>query len=132
MNIQVFYTQIIIVPPTLLFTKLSLYLLYLQIFRPNTSLKWAIYSGSLITTLFYTTVSIAQFIIVRPTEAESFVQQAVTMLSLALGAFGVISDLYILILPLFGVLKLQMSLRRKIGVVLIFMTGLLYEYDAIP
>lgn len=32
-------------------------------------------------------------------------------------------DLYILILPIAGVAKLQMPLRRKLGVVLMFLTG---------
>lgn len=45
--------------------------------------------------------------------------------TIALGYFNVFSDLYILILPISGVMGLNLRPKRKIGVVLIFMTGLL-------
>lgn len=40
-------------------------------------------------------------------------------------AFGVVIDLFILVLPIIAVLQLQLPTRRKIGVIVIFMTGLL-------
>ncbi|KAF2745750.1 hypothetical protein M011DRAFT_405812 [Sporormia fimetaria CBS 119925] len=43
--------------------------------------------------------------------------------SVATGVFNVVSDLYILILPLPAVRKLKLSPRRKLGVYLIFSTG---------
>ena len=43
--------------------------------------------------------------------------------------FNVISDLIILILPLAKVWRLQMSMRRKLGISLIFSTGLMYASD---
>lgn len=39
---------------------------------------------------------------------------------------GVAIDIYILVLPIVAVNKLQMPTRRKVGIMLIFMTGLLY------
>jgi hypothetical protein len=46
-------------------------------------------------------------------------------LTLALGYFNIFSDVYILILPISGVISLNLPARRKIGVIFIFMTGLL-------
>ena len=40
--------------------------------------------------------------------------------------FNVISDVIILVLPLAKVWRLQMSLRRKLGISLIFSTGVMY------
>lgn len=44
---------------------------------------------------------------------------------LAVGYFNLFTDFYILLLPISGVIRLQLPKRRKIGVILIFMTGLL-------
>ena len=41
------------------------------------------------------------------------------------GIFNVVSDFYILILPIPVVLQLRLPLKKKIGVSAIFMTGLL-------
>ena len=43
----------------------------------------------------------------------------------ATACFGIISDFYLLLLPIFGVWQLQMPTRRKIGVIVVFATGLL-------
>ena len=40
--------------------------------------------------------------------------------------FNVISDVIILVLPLAKVWRLQMSMRRKLGISLIFSTGVMY------
>ena len=42
------------------------------------------------------------------------------------GIFNVVSDFYLLILPIPVVWQLQMPSKRKIGVCAIFMTGILY------
>lgn len=44
---------------------------------------------------------------------------------LAVGYFNLCTDFYILLLPISGIIRLQLPKRRKIGVILIFMTGLL-------
>lgn len=45
--------------------------------------------------------------------------------TLATGAINTLIDLYILVLPIVMVLKLQLTPRRKLGVVAIFTIGLL-------
>ena len=46
--------------------------------------------------------------------------------TLALGYFNIFSDIYILVLPISAVLGLNMPTRRKVGLSLIFMAGILY------
>ena len=53
-------------------------------------------------------------------------QAAQTYASLAFGSTGFVVDLYLFALPLFAVGKTQMTGRRKLAVMLAFMTGLLY------
>ena len=43
------------------------------------------------------------------------------------GVFGLLSDVYIFILPLPSLWGLQMRLRRKLGISAIFLTGLMYS-----
>ena len=45
--------------------------------------------------------------------------------SKATGAVNLVSDIYTLCIPIAAVSKLQMSMRQKIGIILIFMTGIL-------
>lgn len=53
--------------------------------------------------------------------------QPVYNLNAAIGVFGVVSDLYVLIIPVRMVYKLKIPRARKIGILGIFLTGLLYE-----
>lgn len=46
-------------------------------------------------------------------------------LALATSIVNLVSDIYLLVLPLPLVMKLQISKKRKIGLVAIFMTGIL-------
>lgn len=46
-------------------------------------------------------------------------------MSLSVGIFGVVSDLYLLIIPIPAVLPLQLPTRQKVGVLAVFLTGLL-------
>lgn len=43
----------------------------------------------------------------------------------AIGAFNVFSDIYILCLPIMAVSNLQLPTRKKIGVIMIFLSGIL-------
>jgi hypothetical protein len=115
--------------------KLTFFLLYLQIFRQNTTLKFCIYAGAILTTLFYTGVGITQFVLATPHPGMTWMEQALSsrqekqsLLSIPIVAVGLAIDLYILILPIGGVMQLHMPTRRKIGVCLIFVTGILFVF----
>lgn len=74
------------------------------------------------------------FIFATPRQGQSFLDvwlskamERMTQLSVPQSVVGLVIDLAILVLPVTAVMQLQLPRRRKIGVVLIFMTGVLYE-----
>lgn len=98
--------------------KLSLLLLYLRIFQPNHAVRYATIVGIVIVTMMYT---IWMFVFIF----ESALSDAVgSHLSWAQAAFNVATDVYIFILPISGVINLNMPFKRKLGILAIFSTGL--------
>lgn len=79
--------------------------------------------------LFYIATTIALFVQSTPPPGGSLHQQfgakgdEIWATRLVIGYFNILSDVYILLLPIFGVISLQLPRRRKIGVTFIFMTG---------
>ena len=111
----------------LLFAKITFFLMYLDIFRPMQWMKVLSILGAIITTAFYVSIFIANFIITTPLHGETWVEATFKTRSLVLAvpqaAVGLVLDLYILILPMIAISKLQLTPRRRLGVNLIFMSG---------
>lgn len=112
------------------FAKLALFILYYRIFALNRWTKIAIYFGIILTGLFYLASSIVLVVLCIPRRNESWTsmtnvtrcEQAEVMGDVQ-GIFGLASDLYIFILPLPVLFRLQMSLKKKLGITAIFLTG---------
>ena len=109
--------------------KATFFLLYLQIFRPFKGIRYAIYFGLAFTAVWYTAFTITQLYFLTP-QHETFVQQfaeprqeQTLIISIPITAGSVVIDFYAFIIPMVGVSKLQLSRKRKIGVLLIFLTG---------
>ena len=51
------------------------------------------------------------------------VDRGATELSVPFAAIGVVFDLVIIALPIFGVSQLQLSARKKLSISLVFLTG---------
>lgn len=97
-------------------------------------LRISTYIGALVTTCFYLGMSVAQIVFVTPSRGETLFSHLTTgsqnsslALTIPSSAVGLAIDLYILVLPVVAVSQLQLPTRRKIGVILVFMTGILYE-----
>lgn len=135
------YLFIILVPLIALFTKLTFYIYFLQIFNPKTSLRWNIYISAFVTTVFYIVITTILFVLLTPRPGTSFWETFMKVFisktspalntTFAMSYFNLISDVYIIILPISGVIRLNLRARRKIGVIMIFMTGLLSAFDSI-
>lgn len=116
--------------PTMFFAKLSLFLLFLRIFSCNRPTRYAIYLGIMVNCLFYIAVTLVFGIdcVRRPGKswlatASSARCQSTVVINYIQGGFGVVSDIYIFVLPLPVVLGLHMAPRKKLAVFATFLTG---------
>lgn len=118
--------------PTVFFAKLSLFLLYLRIFSPDRWTRLMIYLGAITCFICYMVTAVTMTALCIPRHEESWIiallssrcHKAITM-TYVQGVFNIVSDFYLLLLPIPVVWKLQLTLRKKIGISAIFMTGLL-------
>lgn len=113
---------------TYLFVKVSILLLYSRLFGVNRILRFFIRAGIALQIVGYTGLigeAIVEIYLCswnpRP---HSFCNHDYKV-QYAQAVFSVLTDFYILILPIKVILGLQMSWRRKSGVMSVFMTGLL-------
>lgn len=97
--------------------KLSLLLLYFRLFSVSLGLRYSIIFGIGFMSLFYTIVMFL-FIFLDDTKFLS--------LSYAVGSVNIVTDFYILILPMVPVSRMQLSKNKKTGVQCIFLTASLY------
>ena len=126
------YVISVLTAPTMLFLKLTFFVMYLHIFGPMRWLRICGYIGALFTTTFYGSMTIAIFIFTTPGHGETWWSHQTTPHEhLSLLTFvpqtvvGLAIDIAILIIPILTVTQLQLPTRRIIGIILIFMTGLL-------
>lgn len=118
----------------MIFTKMSFFLLYLQIFWPFKWLRYSIYLGATVAMLFYVASEIVLIYYMTPKRGETWLSKAGSAenyvaleLSVPNAAVGLGIDVYLLVLPITAVTQLPLPIRRKIGVILIFMTGIAYD-----
>ncbi|EED20041.1 conserved hypothetical protein [Talaromyces stipitatus ATCC 10500] len=114
------------------FAKTTFFLMYLSMFQSITWYRYAIYFGLFVNWGFYIAIIIATLYFTSPapgqTWQESFASpryaKSLTMtIPIASGSLAL--DLYILILPMFPIWGLRMDLKKKLGVLSIFGTGVL-------
>ena len=117
----------------MVFTKLTVFLMYLRLFRPFNSLRICVYIGGTITVILYGAAEIFFLVFLTPRNGQSFASVVKTSriykagdISIPIAAVGLGTDIYLLILPIPFVLQLHLPTRRKIRVILTFLTGLAY------
>ena len=115
-NLQLGRYNSIILPPTMLCVKMSLLLLYLRIFSPDKVTRYLIYVGMTFCigayiTIMFVTIFTNVIILIAANKT--------------LGVVNFTSDVYILFVPLTVVSKLQLSTKKKIGFMMVFMTGIM-------
>ena len=126
------YLVVITVPFTLLFVKITFFLLYYQVFRPLRWLRITVYVGATLTAAFYGASDITQMVLVTPHPGETWVARYLSpeshktiILAMPIPCVGLVIDLFILTIPIVAVFGLKLPNSRKIGVLCIFMFGLL-------
>lgn len=116
-----------------MFVRLSLLALYLRIFKPIRWARVAIWSATAGTTVFYMGCIIVILVRIVPRPHQTWVAMAMEFnsrvveqnVNIAQGYYGMLSDLMILAIPVKLVYGLTMDHKRKIGVLAVFLTGLM-------
>ncbi|KAH9990892.1 hypothetical protein F4779DRAFT_637786 [Xylariaceae sp. FL0662B] len=115
--------------PLILSIKLCILLGYLRIFKVDRVTKWGIWIGVFACTIFYVITFFIDLFRCKPIEATWNPTIEGICLSheafpWATGIFNMISDFYILLLPLLPILKMNMPLARRVRIASIFGFGL--------
>lgn len=115
-----------------IFTKCTLLVLYLRIFRPALQSVNQIWIGIGFIVISHIAMAIAQIAILVPRPGETWFnstgkedQDAATTIVAAQGVFSSVTDIFVLCIPISLVIGLHMPFHKKAGVCAIFMTGLM-------
>ncbi|KAM0525736.1 hypothetical protein ACHAPE_000447 [Trichoderma viride] len=129
---KILFAQGMLVGPIAFFAKSAILLLYLQIFIAHTDMRIAVYVGIVFTGLVYWVTIPLEIAINAPhpgdTWADLLINGQVQKLlpwGVVQGSLAVVIDLYIFILPLPVLWRLNMSLRKRIAVCAVFFTALM-------
>ena len=121
--------------PTIFFAKLALFLLYFRIFSCDRWTKIGIYLGIVSNLLFYAAAVTVFGVLGIRRSGESWLSNAETaryrkayLMAYIQGSFGVVSDIYIFILPLPVLWRLNMTPRKKLVVSSVFLAGFMYVH----
>lgn len=120
-------------PPTFLFLKTSFFILYLSLFDQLRWARWCSWIGLVATALTYMVLTVLGFAWATPPGSklgefwQTFNSGGPTVLAISVpqAIIGLITDLYILSIPIIGVWRLNLSAKRKVGVLLIFFSGIM-------
>ena len=113
---------------TLLFTKLSILLLFLRLFRVMRRARIWIYIGIILTLATHITGAVLSLTAAAPSEEDPSDFHSVgvkNLIGISITALNFVGDIYILVLPLFEVSRLQLYRVQKVRVLAVFSTGFL-------
>lgn len=121
--------------PMIILIKLSIFLLYLHIFAINRRTRGLIYGGIIVVLVGNITTTTLFGVFCTPQDGDNWAEtyrsprcyQRSSDAALSVGLLNVITDFYILWIPLPLVWHLNLPTRKKIGLVLVFLQGLLYD-----
>ena len=111
----------------MIFTKLSILFLFFRLFSPSPKAKVWIYIGIAMTLFTHVVGTILAITLCTPSDPIGYSHCAsrLDILDIVISSLNILSDFYILILPLFVVSKLQIRRNRKLGILAVFSTGVL-------
>ncbi|KAL8878622.1 MAG: hypothetical protein Q9192_008409, partial [Flavoplaca navasiana] len=116
-------------PPGVYFAKAAILTLYLRIFTVKRVMRGLIYSGLIVLFLVYATFIPLTIVLCTPRKGGAWdmvLLQKCKPTSIALvvqGVFCLLSDIYILVLPLPVIWNLNLKPKKKIGLTVVFMSA---------
>ena len=127
---QQIYIAWITITPALGLIKFSLFLQYYFLFRPLRWIRISVWTGGTVSAVFYVAVTIIACVLDSPWPGESLQEALLSrhafvwaQFAIPIGVVGMLVDWYLLILPIPAIWNLQVSPSKKLGVLIIFMTG---------
>jgi len=124
------FSEGMLVGPAIYLGKISLLALYHRIFGHILMVRYTIYCAAVIGFIILAMSSMQDILCSPPTSAgwksahEPHCNRT-WKYSIVQGLLSVMLDLYILIMPIPIISRLNLALKRKIGIMLIFLTGIL-------
>ena len=115
-----------LVPPVVGFTKLTLLTLFYHLFWPHYATRIGSLIGIIIVAIIYFILFVLFVYWGTQTDALSSAVNRLNPLNTALAVINVVTDFYILLLPVRAVWGLNLAKNKKLGLSLLFGTGLLY------
>ena len=110
--------------------KITFFLFFERVFSPNTRMKWFIRLGIFLVVVFYVAIFFRSVFLCQPialswnpTLSGSCLKLEITPYTTAV--FNIISDIYILVLPMPLIWNLKMKTHRKLRLVVVFSMGIL-------
>ncbi|KAL8952791.1 MAG: hypothetical protein Q9222_001295 [Ikaeria aurantiellina] len=118
------------ISPSTFFSKATILLLYLRLFRPTKWFRWTMYGLMTFMVALYGSYIIVNAALCAPAPGSSWVQPGVLakcqkqeIYSVIQGTFNVVIDILILTLPIPIIMRMKMARNKKIGIMAIFGTG---------
>ncbi|KAL9590111.1 MAG: hypothetical protein Q9203_001092 [Teloschistes exilis] len=112
--------------PTMFFTKLTLFILYYRLFSPSKTMRYLIFFGIGFNFLFYTIYTFLYSLMCpNVSKRAQTCGPRLKAMGVATSAINVVSDFYILLIPLAAISNLQLPPKKKWGLMGIFFTGFL-------
>ncbi|KND88647.1 hypothetical protein TOPH_06678 [Tolypocladium ophioglossoides CBS 100239] len=133
--LQLPFAQTVLFSPAFFFSKAAIFLLYRQLFATGKRLRLAINAGLAIIFLVYLSNIPLAAVYAAPDAGKPWnsllaklqkVGQRFSLAGLVQSAVGTVMDIYIFVLPMPILLGLHMPLKRRIQLVAVFSTALLY------
>lgn len=118
--------------PAIFFGKMAILLLYFKIFRVNKPMRLAIYFGMFLNLLHWGQFFSSPYYC-APNVGESWEEvissgscASTMVVAYTQGGVSLATDIYIFVLPIPMVLKLQMTLKKKMQLLAVFLTALMF------
>ena len=93
-------------------------------------MRIGVYIGWAITTIFYGAATVATFILATPRPSQTWFDHAMSPhyaiannLLMPITVVGVVINWYLLFLPIYAIVKLQLPLARKVRIGIAFLLG---------
>jgi hypothetical protein len=118
------------------FAKTSFFLMYLQLFQPLKWIQWTCYLGLFLNWGFYSGVVAATLYFTAPHVGETWVEASMNPravgalhMTLPIASGSLFLDIYILVIPIIAISGLQLTMKRKWPVLVVFGTGFTFVHS---